>query len=226
MSPSISSPDRSCESPDSSRSLCRRVSPGVADKLIALGDHVFGAFEEIAPYAGWLHQLRKRPAERLNRQPTLVSARFDGLKDGLEVDVTAPWDTTVVVADVNMRDLCSILRKGLRQVYLFNVGVEGVEHGLEMGMVDPANVSGGSSHGRQEIAFEAVQKFDCQDDALALGLLGDRAVDLRGAFEFFLGRSSSGEYPQCLMERPAEDIRTENRGVANEPSVVPPRPVG
>src|SRR6202011_4936712 len=109
VSPSISSPDRSRESPGTRKKgirirfraalftpLSRRVFPGVADKLIALGDHVFGAFEEIAPYAGWLHQLRKRPAERLNRQPTLVFARFDGLKDRLEVDVTAPRDPTIV----------------------------------------------------------------------------------------------------------------------------------
>jgi hypothetical protein len=41
--------------PTRRHALTRRVFPGVADKLIALGDHVLGAFEEIAPYAGWLH---------------------------------------------------------------------------------------------------------------------------------------------------------------------------
>jgi hypothetical protein len=74
-----------------------RLLPGFPYKFVPFRYDVVGSFEEIAPDPGWLDQLGERSSERLNGQPTVVSARLDRSKDGLEVDVTAPRYTAIVV---------------------------------------------------------------------------------------------------------------------------------
>src|ERR1700733_9269126 len=117
-----------------------RVGPSLANKLVAFRDDVFGSLEKIAPDSGWFYQLRKSSSKRLYGHPALVSARFDRLKNGREVDVTAAGYPPVVVTDVNMSDFRNIRRKCFRQVFFLNIGVEGVEHGFEIRMINPTDV--------------------------------------------------------------------------------------
>src|SRR5450631_3389045 len=123
-----------------------RVGPSLADKLVAFRYDVFRSLEKIAPNSGWFYQFGKSSSKRFYGHPALVSARFDCLKNGREVDVTATRYTTVVVTDVNMSNFRNIRRKCFRQVFFLNIGVEGVEHGFEIRMINATDVSRGIIH--------------------------------------------------------------------------------
>jgi hypothetical protein len=84
-------------SPEANRDALLHVLPGLSDKLITFRDDFFWPLEEIAPDPSRLYQLRQGPSEGLDGQPTVVPARLDCSKNGVEVDVTTPGHAAVVV---------------------------------------------------------------------------------------------------------------------------------
>src|ERR1700756_2688968 len=94
--------------------------------------------------------------------------------------------------------------------------MESIEQGLEIWMPNAPNVSSGSCGSVQKVTFKTVQKLNCQTYTLTLGLICYLAVNIGPEFEFFFSRSGPGEYAQSLMKRPAQDIGTEDSGLADD----------
>jgi len=126
----------------------------------AVAVHIFWIGEEIAPDFGGGCEVGQRPAEGLDGQPSVVVCLFNGLEDGVPVDVSCTGGAAVVFADVDVFNDIDIVGDGSGGVLLFDVGVEGIEHGEEVGMVDAADVIGGVGHGGQEVTLEAIEVFD------------------------------------------------------------------
>src|SRR5258708_33391759 len=93
------------------------------------------------------------------------------------------------------------------EVFFFDVCMESIEHGLEVGMSNATDVCSGGCGGVQKVTFKTVSEFNCKTYALTLRLICHFSVDICGTFGFFFGRPGARKYTQALMNLPALYLR-------------------
>src|SRR5439155_3738588 len=111
------------------------LSPFFFDEAQSLGIDLLRAGEEVAPNARRGRQRGEGPAERFNDQPAVVLHFFEGLESFIPVDHARAGSAAIVLADVDVDKVAGkVFDRGSRPL-LLDVGVEGVVHGAEVGMV-------------------------------------------------------------------------------------------
>ena len=81
----------------------------------------------------------------------------------------------------------------------FDVGMEGVIHGMEVWMIDLLHVGSCLLHRIEEVAFETVEVFDRQAHTGLLGDVGNHAVSFRGVFPFGVRWAITGKITEFLV---------------------------
>ena len=81
--------------------------PGFLDEFMAVHYDLIRRLEEITPDTCRLDQIRERPPECFDRQPAIVAAGLDRLKDIWEIDVTASRYAAIASAGLYSRSYIS-----------------------------------------------------------------------------------------------------------------------
>ena len=100
-------------------------------------------------------------------------------------------------------------RQRLCNVLLLDVGVEGVVHHAEVGMVDVLDHPGSIGRTVQEVDLEPIQVLRGQRHPELFGALGRLAQALGGPAPFVLRGSPAGEYTQRGVDRADQQIRPQ-----------------
>ena len=187
-----------------------RIWEGLAECLFDEGDafgiDLFGGGEEVAPDAGGGGEVGEGTAEGFDGHPAVVTDFLEVLDLFGDVDVATTRGAAVVFGDVNVIEFAGgeYGVDGGEGILFFDVGVEGVVHGAEVGVIDALHVGGGLIHGVEEVSFEAVEGFDGAFDASGFGNRSDGAVDAGCAVEFGFGGVGAGELAEDLIVGAAE----------------------
>ena len=126
------------------------------------------------------------------RRPSYLTC-LERLVGGAPGHVPFARRAAVVLRDVDVDHVALDGLDGGGQVLLLDVGMEGIEHALDRGVVDLVEIAGQLLHGVEEVAFEAVQRLEREADAVLAGIVAGGAVELDAALALLRGRSVAGE---------------------------------
>ena len=109
----------------------------------------------------------------------------------------------VVFADVHVLDLIDVSADAADRVFLFDIGMERIAQHTEQEMADMTRIIRSIVHCVQKIAFEAIERLDCQFQTCLLCILSGFEMYLTAILPFLLRGAFTAEYAQWLIKRTA-----------------------
>ena len=97
------------------------------------------------------------------------------------------------------------------RILFFNVGMEGVVHGLHMRVVNVVQIIRQLCHGVQEVAFEAVERLNGKTHILLCCMVPRCPVEGQSIFPLLRGGTVTRKIPDFGMHRPRQNGRTQSR---------------
>jgi Zn-dependent protease len=131
-------------------------------EIEGLGGEVLFGGEHASPNFRGRSQIRQCQPESLHYKPPIVTDFLERFEGGLPIDVSLAGCGSIIFGNVNVYRLGGTTANRLGEIFFLDVGVEGVVHHLQVGMIHLLHKPGGIGGTVEEITFKTVEVFHNQ----------------------------------------------------------------
>ena len=170
-----------------------------------VGDGIGSGFD-VAPDGSGGADFGDVEGEAFYGQPGVVVEGGERLKDAVPGQVAGAGGASVVFGDMDVLEMGAGRVECGGDVFLFDVGVEGVEEDPNTRVVDLIAKADSVAGGVQEVSLEAVQGFDGESDAVGVEDGCDGLIRFDGPVPFVVGAAAAGEIANGTVERSGDDF--------------------
>ena len=138
-------------------------------------------------------KVRQCQPERLHHKPSVVSDFFERFEGSVPIDVSLAGRRSIVFGNVDVHRFGGTTANRLGEIFFLDVGVKGIVHHLQVGMVHLLHKPGGIGGTVEEETFKTIEVFHNQRHVGRPGMIGRLGKNFLAPFPFVLGRTLAGE---------------------------------